>query len=81
MAGQGKPVPKKITKQVPVAGTQAGPKLPRRTTSKLQPREPTVKNSNATADLAEFFRSGPADGQVDGPRAEAECKLGHERKV
>lgn len=66
-----KPIPKKITKQVPVTGTQPRTELPTRITSKLQPREPTVTNGNATADLAEFFRSGPAGGQVDAPRAEA----------
>lgn len=71
VASQGKPIPKKITKQVPVTGTQPRTELPTRITSKLQPREPTVTNGNATADLAEFFRSGPAGGQVDAPRAEA----------
>ena len=41
--------------------------LPQRTTSKLQAREATVTNNNATADLADFFRSGPAGAQVDRP--------------
>lgn len=41
--------------------------LPKRTTSKLQAREATVTNNNATADLADFLRSGPAGAQVDGP--------------
>ena len=64
--GTGKPLPQKLSKPVspsskPVAPLPKGEaEVPRRTTSKLQAREPTVSNSNATADLAEFFRSGPS---------------------
>ena len=39
---------------------------PKRTASKLQAREPVITNTNTTADLADFLRSGP-DG-MDGPR-------------
>ena len=66
--------PKKLTKAPSVTSskqihTSAPPKpevAPKRTASKLQAREATVTNNNATADLADFFRSGP-DG-IDGPR-------------
>lgn len=70
-AGLGKPPSKKITKQIPVVVTPQKPEaqLPKRTTSKLQAREPIVTNNNATADLADFFRSGPVGAQVDGPSA------------
>jgi len=70
-AGISKPLPKKITKQSPVVAPPKKPEaqLPKRTTSKLQAREPTIMNNNATAELADFFRSGPVGGQVDGPSA------------
>ena len=69
--GTGKPLPPKLSKPVsnsskPVAPLPKGEsEVPRRTTSKLQAREPTISNSNATAELAEFFRSGPGGGQLD----------------
>lgn len=67
-AGIDKPPPKKITKQNPiVAPLKPETQLPKRTVSKLQAREPTVMNNNATADLADFLRSGPVGAQVDGP--------------
>ncbi len=67
--------PKKLTKAPSVTAPKqnyasAPPKpevAPKRTGSKLQAREATITYSNATADLADFFRSGP-DG-MDGPRA------------
>ncbi|KAK4697752.1 hypothetical protein P7C71_g377, partial [Lecanoromycetidae sp. Uapishka_2] len=70
-----KPPPKKITKASPATTPKGSvsipPKpevmLPKRTTSKLQAREATVTNNNATADLAEFLRSGPAGAQIDSP--------------
>ena len=68
-AGQGKTIPKRITRPIPVAGAKSAAELPKRATSKLQAREPVVTNSNTTADLAEFLRSGPPGEQVDGPRA------------
>ena len=68
----GKPLPNKIPGSIPTA-SKWGPPLPKtnreatkRTTSRLQPREPTVTNSNATADLAEFLRAGPIGVQVIG---------------
>lgn len=70
-----KPPPKKITKASPVTtpkGSISGPPkpeaaLPNRSPSKLQAREATVTNSNATADLADFLRSGPAGAEVARP--------------
>ena len=50
-----------------MAPKQPDAQLPKRTTSKLEAREPTVSNSNATADLADFFRSGPVGGQISSP--------------
>ena len=64
-SSQGRPIPKRITKPLSVAGAKPEAEVPKRNTSKLQAREPTVTNSNATADLAEFLRSGPAGGQVE----------------
>ena len=66
--------PRKLTKAPSVtspkqsyAGTPPKPEVaPKRTASKLQAREATITNNNATADLADFLRSGP-DG-LDGPR-------------
>ena len=66
--------PKKLTKTSSVTspkqsyiGSPPKPEVaPKRTASKLQAREATVRNSNVTADLADFLRSGP-DG-TDGPR-------------
>lgn len=68
------PGPKKLTKAPSMAspkqsytGPPPKPEIaPKRTPSKLQAREATVANNNATADLADFLRSGP-DG-MDGPR-------------
>ena len=65
--------PKKLSKAPSVTSprqvyTSAPPKpevAPKRTGSKLQAREATVTNANTTADLADFFRSGPEG--VDGP--------------
>lgn len=65
--GAGKTAPKKITKQSPVVvPKRSDAQLPRRTSSKLQAREPTVGNNNATADLADFFRSEPVRNQTVG---------------
>ena len=58
--------PKKLTKapsvtsakQIYISAPQK-PGTPKRTPSKLQAREATVTNNNATADLADFLRSGP----------------------
>ena len=66
--------PKKLTKSPSMTSpkqsynspTQRPEVAPKRTPSKLQAREATVTNNNATADLADFLRSGP-DG-MDGPR-------------
>lgn len=66
--------PRKLTKAPSLTPprqiyTSAPPKpevAPKRTASKLQAREATVTYNNATADLADFLRSGP-DG-MDGPR-------------
>lgn len=66
--------PKKLTKPPSVTSPKQSyikppPKpevAPKRTASKLQAREAAVTNNNATADLADFLRSGP-DG-MDGPR-------------
>jgi len=70
-AGIGKPFPNKITKPNPVVDPpkKAEAQLPKRTTSKLQAREPIGTNKNATSDLADFFRSGPVGTQVDGSSA------------
>ena len=65
--------PKKLTKAPSVTSAKqiyisAPPKpgvAPKRTPSKLQAREATVANTNATADLADFLRSGP--DQMDPP--------------
>ena len=65
--------PKKLTKapsatsprQGYISATSKPEVAPKRTGSKLQAREATVKNNNTTADLADFLRSGP-DG-MDGP--------------
>ena len=65
--------PKKLTKapsatcpkQGYISATSKPEVAPKRTASKLQAREATVKNNNTTADLADFLRSGP-DG-MDGP--------------
>ena len=65
--------PKKLTKAPsatsPKQGYTSAPSksevAPKRTASKLQAREATVRNNNTTADLADFLRSGP-DG-MDGP--------------
>ncbi|CAF9943515.1 MAG: hypothetical protein ALECFALPRED_000530 [Alectoria fallacina] len=59
--------PKKLTKAPSVTSPKqsyAGPPpkpevAPKRTASKLEAREATVSNNNATADLADFLRSGP----------------------
>ena len=69
--------PKKLTKAPsatsPKQGYTSAPSkpevAPKRTASKLQAREATVKNNNTTADLADFLRSGP-DG-MDGPHGVA----------
>lgn len=66
--------PKKLTKAPSVTSPKQSyinhpskPEVaPKRTASKLQAREAAVTNSNATADLADFLRSGP-DG-IDGLR-------------
>lgn len=66
--------PRKLTKAPSLTSprqiyTSAPPKpevAPKRTASKLQAREATIAYNNATADLADFLRSGP-DG-MDGPR-------------
>ena len=66
--------PKKLTKapsatspkQSYISATSKPEVAPKRTASKLQAREATVNNNNTTADLADFFRSGP-DG-MDGPQ-------------
>ena len=52
-------------KQCYISSTTKPEVAPKRTGSKLQAREATVKNNNITADLADFLRSGP-DG-MDGP--------------
>ena len=65
--------PKKLTKapsaispkQSYISSTSKPELAPKRTASKLQAREATVRNNNTTADLADFLRSGP-DG-MDGP--------------
>ena len=69
--------PKKLTKAPSAISSKQGhtsapakPEVaPKRTASKLQARDATVKNNNTTADLADFFRSGP-DG-MDGPHGAA----------
>ena len=68
ISGAGKPLPKKITKQnqAPVPPkTDFQTSTHKKSLPKLQAREPTAGNSNETADLADFFRSGPAGGHVD----------------
>ena len=73
--------PKKLTKAPsatpPKQGYTSAPSkpevAPKRTASKLQAREATVKNNNTTADLADFLRSGPdgMDGLHGAPRSGA----------
>lgn len=62
---------KKITKQNPLQIPPKKPEaqLPTRGVSKLQARDAAVIKDNTTADLADFFRSGPIGAQVDGPSA------------
>lgn len=71
-ANTGKPLPKKITKQnaaVPVKQPEINKLTPQRSISKLKARDPQIGSNNATADLADFFRSGPPGAQVmDPPR-------------
>ena len=57
--------PKKLTKAPSVTSAKQIYIAPKRTPSKLQARDPTITNNNATADLADFLRSGP-DG-MDSP--------------
>ena len=67
--------PNKIIKQSPVMlPRKPDAQLPKRTTSKLEAREPTISNTNATADLADFFRSGPVGGQIDGPSSSQQSR-------
>ena len=65
--GSGKGSSKKIAKQYPVVAPKKAEEVPsKKSTTKLQARDATVTNSNATADLADFLRSDFIGGQLDG---------------
>ena len=61
-----RPPSRKITKQQPaVSSKKSEPNLPPRGGSKLKARDPIASPTNTTAELADFFRSGPPGAQIN----------------
>ncbi|KAG8529532.1 uncharacterized protein KY384_006169 [Bacidia gigantensis] len=60
----GRPLSRKITKQQPGQVPKKPEVGPVRKSSKLRARDPIASPTNTTAELADFFRSGPPGAQV-----------------